>query len=167
MRRLVAVCIALVVALAAVPATAAAPAGTTTSVSGGWTWVNTGATWDPMPDGSLLISGTEIGTWTGSFNGTSTDVFQMTQTPPLDDPDHWGPGWGTLTAAFEGKVGVKTGSMTLYVTFWWAADASVYTGTWTILSGTGGALKHVTGSGTWGSPDGGATYTYTGSVTWK
>jgi hypothetical protein len=55
----------------------------------------------------------------------------------------------------------------LYVTFWWAADAPAYQGTWTILAGTGGALKHMTGSGTWGSPDLGATYGYSGTVYWK
>jgi hypothetical protein len=155
----------LVLVLATAPAAMAAPPGSSTQVSGGWTWVNTGVTVDPMPDGSLLISGTEIGTWTGSFRGTSDDVFQMTQTPPVDDPDHWGPGWGTLTATFDGKVGVKTGTMTMYVTFWWAADDIHYHGTWEILAGTG-ALKHVTGSGTWVSGVG-ADATYAGSVHWK
>jgi hypothetical protein len=167
MRRIVVLLCSLVLLVGVcVPSAAAATPGSATQVSGGWSWVNTGVTFEPQPDGSMLVSGTEAGTWTGSFRGTSRDVFQMTQTPPVDDPDHWGPGWGTLTAAFEGKVGVKTGTMVLYITFWWAADQPAYEGDWTILSSTG-ALRHVTGHGTWGSADGGATYGYTGRVYWK
>jgi hypothetical protein len=156
---------ALILVLTIAPAAQAATPGSATQVTGGWTWVNTGATFEPLPDGSLLISGTEEGTWSGSFRGSSTDVFQMTQTPPVDDPVHWGPGWGTLTASFHGKVGVKNGTMTMHITFWWAADDPIYHGTWEILSGTG-ALKHVTGSGTWVSGVD-ASATYAGTVYWK
>jgi hypothetical protein len=82
--------IALVLTLAVAPAASAASPGTTTQVSSEWTWENTGATFTDLPDGSILFAGTEAGVFTGTFRGTSYDVFEITWFPPTTDPEHWG-----------------------------------------------------------------------------
>jgi hypothetical protein len=166
MRRLVAVSIALLLVLALAPAAAAAPTGTTTKVSSEWTWVNTGATFTDLPDGSIRFAGTESGTFTGTFKGTSYDVFEILWLPPTDDPEHWGASVGSLTAEFKGWVGGKRGAMTIYFTIWSPPDGMVYSGTWVTMSGTAG-LKHVSGSGTWLQYVNEARASMTGTITWK
>jgi len=163
------VSVALLLAMVLGSTALAVPPGTTSAVSGGWSWVNNSATVSDGPGGTMVFAGDEFGTWTGSFRGTSYDVFTMTFYPPLEtaeNPGVLGPAAGDLTATFKGKVGVNRGTMTMYFTIWEPANSYVMTGTWTILSGTK-ALKHVRGSGTWVSSGVDSTATYAGTITWK
>jgi hypothetical protein len=168
MRRVVALAAALILVMSLAPAVAAKPPGTTTPVSGIWTWVNTGLAVTDNPDGSQTIVGDEAGTWTGTFQGTSHDDFVMTFQPPLYTSDElpWGSAQGTLTAHFSGWAGDKRGSMVMEMTIIEAANSWVMTGSWTIVSGTG-ALKHVSGSGSWYCDGTASRATYAGSITWK
>jgi hypothetical protein len=163
--RLIIAGIVLVLAMAVAPAALAAPPCTTTHVSGNWSWVNNSATITTLDNGDMLVDGDEYGTWTGTFAGSSYDVFEMTFAPPLEGPE-WGAAWGTLTATFKGKVGGKNGHMTMFFTIREAANSTVMTGTWVILSGTK-ALKHVSGSGTWVSSGFDSSATYAGMIRWK
>ena len=161
--------VALLLAMILGSTALAVPPGTTSAVSGGWTWENNSATVSDGPGGTMVFAGDEFGAWTGSFRGTSYDVFTMTFYPPLEteaNPKVLGPAMGDLTATFTGKVGVNRGTMTMYFTIWEPADSYVMTGTWTILSGTK-ALKHVRGSGTWVSSGVDSSATYAGTITWK
>ena len=163
------VCVAVVLAVVLAPAAGAAPRGCTTAVNGHWTWENNSATVMDLETGEQVFSGDEYGTWTGTFTGTSYDVFEMTFAPPLwqEDADtEWGAAWGTLTATFTGRMGGKPGTATMYFTIREAANTWVMTGTWVILSGTK-ALKHVSGSGTWVSSGFDSSADYSGTLRWK
>ena len=169
MRRVVAFAAALVLVIGLVPAVAARQPGTTSPVSGTWTWVNTGAVWTDLPDGSQQVVGDEAGTWTGSFQGTSRDAFVMTFQPPLwtsPEDTEWGSAKGSLTAYFDGVAGDKNGTMIMEITIFEEANSWVMTGTWTIVAGKG-ALKHVSGSGSWLCDGMASSATYWGSITWK
>jgi hypothetical protein len=163
------VCVTVALAVALAPAAGAAPPGSTTAVSGHWTWINNSYTVTDLDTGEQLFAGDEYGTWTGTFKGTSYDVFEMTFAPPLavtGEETEWGPAWGTLTASFTGTMGGKNGRATMYFTIREAANSWVMTGTWTILSGTK-ALKHVSGSGTWVSSGFDSSADYSGTLRWK
>ena len=91
-----------VVALAAtlfVPPTVAAPSARERllprAAEGTWSWVNTGwDTWKITEKGVEHMSGTEDGTWTGTFEGTSIDYFAGVFKPS-------GAFFGLLTVKFE------------------------------------------------------------------
>ena len=175
MRRTVAVAVALILALTLASSATATRPGTTTEVSGTWTWVYTNRIFTPMPTGDMVVDGTDTGTWTGTFEGTSNEVFRATRTPPLGAfvaGGTWGDVWGALAVTFTGRVDGKRGTMTIWVTYHRpaqtlaSADALSMSGTWTILSGTE-ALKDVSGNGTWVSAaDGASTAPYVGTITW-
>jgi hypothetical protein len=150
--------ILLALALMLPAAAIAKPPGTTTAVSGDWSWVTNSFNVTPLPNDAVRVDGDEYGTWTGTFTGSSYDVFQMIGTPDITT--------GSLTALFTGWVGDKYGSMTMYFTISQPADDPVMGGTWVILSGTK-ALKHITGSGTWATDDVESHATYAGSISWK
>jgi hypothetical protein len=144
------------------PAASTAPPGTTTEVSGAWSWVSISYTQTPLDDGSILAAGARAGTWTGAFEGSSCDVFEMTWTPPFGDTLH-GAAWGTLTALFTGRVGGKNGTVTIIFTMREPANDPVITGTWVIASGTK-AFRHLGGSGTWVSSGVDSSATYDGTI---
>jgi hypothetical protein len=163
------VCVSVALSVMLAPAAGAAPPGSVSAVSGHWTWINNSATVVDLETGEQVFSGDEFGTWTGTFKGTSYDVFEMTFAPPIwltDADTEWGPAWGTLTATFTGTMGGKHGRATLYFTIREAANSWVMTGTWVILSGTK-ALKHVSGSGTWVSSGFDSSADYAGTLRWK
>jgi hypothetical protein len=147
--------------IAALGPTAEARGGGST-VSGTWTWTNTGGTVLDLAGDGQVHNGTETSVWTGTFEGRSSDIYQMIQASPSTGP--FGPGYGTQTNVFTGKVGGNRGTMIMYVTYWWpAGEARSYTGTWLILTGTGG-LTGLSGGGTWEGGGGAATYTGTISL---
>jgi hypothetical protein len=148
--------------MARAPTASTAPPDATTEVSGAWSWVSLSYTQTPLDDGSILAAGARAGTWTGTFEGSSSDVFAMAWTPPFGDTLH-GAAWGTLTAMFTGWVGGKHGTVTMFFTMQEPANDPVITGTWVILSGTK-ALKHVGGSGTWVSSGVDPSATYGGTI---
>jgi hypothetical protein len=157
-----------VVALAAtlfVPATAASPSAgdrvLPRQASGVWSWVNTGFDiWKETKKGVQLGTGTEDGTWTGTFDGTSVDYFTAKLWPS-------GAVFGLLTATFEGTVEDMSGTLEILTTFEVTEemleadpDASMR-GTWMIVAGTD-ELSNLCGTGTWGpNAEEGAPYTGT------
>ena len=142
-------------------ATRASP-GTTTEAAGAWSWVSVSYTQTPLDDGSILAAGTRAGTWTGTFEGRSYDVFEMTWTPPFGDSVH-GAAWGTLTAVFTGSVGGRNGTLTMLFTMREPADDPLLSGTWVIASGTK-SLRHVRGSGTFVGTGVDSSATYVGTI---
>jgi hypothetical protein len=159
--------LALILAIgpSAQPVTASYDA--TPAASGTFTWGNVSATIVGLPDGSTVSSGAERLTWTGTFMGQSSDVYQMVTTPPASEGvDCCGPGYGTETAVFRGRVAGAAGKLIVYLTYYWQAGTGprMHHGTWTILSGTG-ALEDLTRSGTWTRySDGSQRATYTGRI---
>lgn len=140
MRRslLVLVAIGLVVAMEGPPA-AAAPPEPATSV---WSWV--GGDWNQrdLPSGGAQFTGTESGSWTGTFVGTSAESYRGVIMPD-----------GTLTAViwieFTGSVDGVSGELLMQTTVWAkSGGGKTMTGRWVILRGSGG-LADLHGSGQW------------------
>jgi hypothetical protein len=145
-----------------VPIATRASPGTTTEAAGAWSWVSVSYAQTPLDGGCILAAGARAGTWTGTFEGSSYDVFEMRWTPPFGDTVH-GAASGTLTAVFTGSVGGRNGTLTMLLTMREPADDPVITGTWVIVSGTKG-LRHVSGAGTWISSDVDSSATYGGTI---
>jgi hypothetical protein len=125
-----------------------AGAASSAAVAGEWTWVNTGGEEKAVPvDHGLLEAkavsgwGTEDGTWTGTFAGTSKDAFNYVGTAS-------GIFLGTLTADFEGKVNGVAGTMTMRMNFYASPATVIMTGHWAICE-AGGGLAGLRGTGTW------------------
>ena len=163
--RLIIVGIVMALAVTVVPAAWAGSHRATTKVSGDWSWENTGAKVTDLPDGNKLITGDEVGTWTGTFKGTSYDVFAMTGMPPFADDDY-GAQWGTLTCYFTGTVAGKKGNMMVFFTIEEPANDPVMTGHWVIVCGTDG-LARLSGRGTWVSSGVDSSAKYKGRLAWK
>jgi hypothetical protein len=152
-----------VVSLAAalfVLATAAAPSGRERllprEAAGTWSWVNTGwDEWKTTPKGVVYVSGTEEGTWTGTFEGTTVDEFGARIWPD-------GTVWALLRLSFEGTVNGKTGTLEFLTTAVLRDPDGTMHGEWTISSGTD-ELANLRGQGTWvyegSDPMDHATYT--------
>ena len=166
--RLIVAGIVVLLAMALVPTAQAAPRGCSTAVSGDWSWMTINYTVTPLPDGNQLFAGDENGTWTGTFKGTSYDVFAMTLTPPFGetDPNVYGAAWGSGTVIFTGRVNGRHGSLVLDIWITEPANDPVMTGTWRIIFGTK-ALKHVSGHGTWVSSGVDSSAKYAGKLCWK
>jgi len=158
MRRLVATACALALVATLASTTAVAGAGTTISASGTWAWVNTNMKTETL-GGTLVYSGDEEGTWSGTLKGSSYDIFQMTAVPST------GLSWGVLTVTLTGSVAGKAGTLTMWLTLRKPAGGAMG-GTWTVLSGAK-ALAGATGSGTWVSAGTGSNATYKGKITLK
>jgi hypothetical protein len=129
-----------------IPATAAAPSKVPATVlkpvAGTWTWVNTAFNvWKTTKKGVQYASGSEDGTWTGDFEGTSVDDFGVQIWPD-------GTVWALLTISFDGTVKDKTGTLQILTTAVVRDPDKPMTGTWTIASGTGD-LVNFGGQGTW------------------
>lgn len=150
------------VAVMFIPATSAAPPASDQilqrAAEGTWSWVNTGwDVWKTTKKGVEHASGTEDGTWTGTFEGTSMDSFAGVFKQS-------GAFFGLLTVKFEGAVGELTGTLEILTTFEVSADDldAPMTGTWMIVSGTD-ELANLRGDGTWvyegADPTDHATYT--------
>ena len=142
--RLIGLMVAVAVALALVLAPTAGAAGATTprAASGTWTWVTTGAEGVDVGGGDTFVTGTEDGTWTGTFQGTSVDYFAGLL--PAD-----GSAYGALTVVFRGKIEHARGGFVMHLS--WQAPPlpnMLMWGKWTIVTARGG-LKHLLGSGTW------------------
>ena len=165
--RLIIVGIVMALAVTVVPAAWAGSHRATTRVSGDWSWVNTSWEETQTAGGNKLMTGDEVGTWTGAFQGSSYDVFAMTGTPPFDyDNNLYGVSWGTLTCSFTGKVAGKKGSMMVFFTIEEPANDPVMAGHWVIVCGTEG-LARLSGSGTWVSSGVDNSATYKGRLAWK
>jgi len=122
------------------------------TVEGTWSWVNTASeVWKETPR-AKYVSGSEDGTWTGTFEGTSVDAFGA----KLWRHSAGGGIDAALNISFTGTVDGKTGTLQI-LTWLVRGEAS---SPWTIASGTG-ELATTRGYGTW-APDpetGVVTYT--------
>lgn len=126
-----------------VPATAVEPpAAERLAVGGTWSWVNTTFdVWKETRKGVVFASGTEAGTWTGTFEGTSVDGFGAQIWPD-------GTLWALLDISFEGTVEEMTGTLEILTTAVQRNPDGTMHGTWTIISGTD-ELVNLRGQGTW------------------
>jgi hypothetical protein len=139
-------CAVLFLGLTVAPTTAAAPPRVTPGISrsaaeGVWTWVVTVMdVWKETPRGVQFASGSEDGTWTGTFEGSSVDTFGAELRPDGL--------WALLAISFEGTVLDKTGTLEILTTAVANDPDRPMRGRWTIISGTGD-LANVRGQGTW------------------
>ena len=148
MRRTVTILVAVALAAAVfVPATGAAQPHkavptTPKEVTGTWSWVNnTWEEWKTTHKGVVYASGTETGTWTGTFEGTSTEEFGAQINPD-------GTLWALIRITFTGTVGEQSGTLEILTTAVMRNSDGTMHGTWTISSGTDG-LANLRGQGTW------------------
>jgi hypothetical protein len=96
--------------------------------------------------GFVYVVGHEIGTWTGTFEGSSYDVFLLKDYRPEEDKVELP--YGEIF--FEGSVDGKNG--TLIISFAPGEKSEgEWSGDWEILGGTGG-LKKLRGEGRWEGP---------------
>jgi hypothetical protein len=107
-----------------------------------WSWVNTGwDQWRTTHRGVAYASGTEEGTWTGTFEGTSLEEFGAQINPD-------GTLWALIRISFEGTVDGKEGTLQMLTTAVQRNPEGTMHGDWTITSGTG-ELANLRGQGTW------------------
>lgn len=102
---------------------------------------------------NTFVSGTEISTFTGAFEGTSDDEFVVVchQKGPESFMN-----WVKITIDFTGVVDGRAGDMTMKATGKQDSttcdpSGAIWSGTWVIIGGTG-ALSDLHGVGTWSGP---------------
>jgi len=137
-----------------------AGAGERIAASGTWTWVTIGGESVDLPSGGSHITyAEEIGTWDGTFSGTSLDTFRAEFSPGRVFN-------GTLWIYFDGMVNGVDGKMLMRFTFQGDPMANPMWGRWAIVKGSDG-LEGVSGSGTWYSDfdaEGNYVAEYTGTI---
>jgi len=94
--------------------------------------------------GNTFRYGEEEGTWTGTFDGTSEDYFEVIMHPS---------GFVTCQGQinFDGTVNGKSGTMVILFVGKKNLETGLWSGKWVILSGTGD-LANLRGKGTWEGP---------------
>ena len=112
--------------------------------SGEWTYVVTYIEDIKTANGKTFRYGEEIGTWTGTFTGTSFDYFEVIIHPK---------GFVTCQGriAFTGTVSGKSGTMEILFVGKKDLTVNLWSGKWVILDGTG-ELTGIHGKGTWEGP---------------
>lgn len=132
------VCIA---ALLFVLLTPAVYATTPATASGAWTYVPTFT--QRVAGGNTFRYGEEVSTWTGTFDGTSNDVFTAVIHPS---------GHVTVTGLIDFTGIVNGAEGTLVIRFVGTRVLpGPWSGQWVILSGSGD-LANLHGQGTWWGP---------------
>ena len=123
----------------------AAHAGPPTTAEGLWQYIPTIED-VKVANGNTFIYTTEVGQWTGTFEGDSTEIGKVVQHSS-----------GLVsfkgTVSFVGNVGDKSGTLKM-VAVGSKPDrlpGTEWEGTWVILSGTGD-LANLRGHGTWRGP---------------
>ena len=114
------------------------------TASGSWTYVVTSIEVTKNANGNIFKYGEEIGTWTGTFEGTSFDYFEVVVHPK---------GFVTCQGriAFDGSVNGESGTMDILFVGKKDLAAGLWSGKWVILGGAGG-LTNLQGRGTWEGP---------------
>ena len=112
--------------------------------SGTWTYVVTSIEVTKTANGNIFKYGEEIGTWTGTFEGTSFDYFEVIVHPK---------GFVTCQGriAFDGTVNGESGTMDILFVGKKDLVTGLWSGKWVILGGTGG-LANLQGRGMWDGP---------------
>jgi hypothetical protein len=116
--------------------------------SGDWTYVVTSIS-ERWAGSNLFRYGEEIGTWTGTFVGTSYDTFTVI----VHNADPGPPSFVNVIGVinFEGWVGDKYGTLVIKFVGKKTGEPLEWYGTWVIISGTG-ELENLHGRGTWWGP---------------
>lgn len=119
-------------------------------VSGTWLYLPSSIVITKTVDGNTFKSGVEDGDWSGDFDGTSEDFFEVIAHPA---------GFVTCQGQinFDGIVNGESGTMV--IRFVGKKEAGLWSGKWVILSGTDD-LANLHGEGTWEGPG------YLGGVAW-
>ena len=136
------VCLVALLPILMIPAVQATPPE---PASGSWTYTVTHIEITKVAGGNTFKYGEEIGTWTGTFVGTSFDFFEVIMHPA---------GFVTCQGKinFAGTVnGDKTGTMVILFVGKKNLDTGLWSGKWVILGGTGD-LAYLHGKGTWEGP---------------
>lgn len=133
------VCMVALVSVLLMPAVHATPP---TTAEGKWTYVPTIIN-ERKADGNTFKYGEETATWSGTFVGTSYDVFVVVVHPS---------GLATCPYGLINFVGTVNGKEgTLVINFVGQKPGSIWYGQWVIISGTG-ELANLRGQGTWWGP---------------
>jgi hypothetical protein len=95
--------------------------------------------------GNITSSGSDSAVWEGSFQGTSTGMFEEIRNET---------GYGSYRerVTFEGSVEGREGTLKMHLEGERQDRDSAWEGTWEILEGEGG-LANLQGSGTWIEPE--------------
>jgi len=136
------ICIVALLPMLLIPAAYATPSE---PASGTWAYTVTHIEDTKVAGGNTFRYGEEIGTWTGTFVGTSFDYFELVVHPS---------GFVTCQGQinFEGTVnGDKSGTMVILFVGKKNLEINLWSGKWVILSGTGD-LANLRGKGTWEGP---------------
>ena len=128
---------------------APASAGPPQEASGEWTYVPTLVS-VKQAGPNLFFYGTDIGTWTGTFEGTTTEDFVVVCHPNAGVTFYKG------TMEFTGSVDGREGTMILKTNGIQESDTcdpspAQWSGRWVIIGGTG-ELADVHGTGTFTGP---------------
>ncbi len=124
-------------------------------VSGDWTYVPTSIEIIERDGPNVFILGTDIGTWTGSFIGTTTEEFVVVHVPARGINFYYG------ELVFEGTVvddngTVRSGTMMLRTSGKQDPGTvepgpGIWVGSWTIVDASGG-LAGIQGHGAFTGP---------------
>lgn len=112
--------------------------------SGTWTYVLTHLEVTKEAGDNIFRYGEEIGTWHGTFEGTSEDYFELVVHPK---------GFVTCQGRidFEGSVNGRSGTMVILFVGKKNLETGLWSGKWVILNGAGD-LVNLRGHGTWDGP---------------
>ena len=103
--------------------------------------------------GNTFLNTTEVATWTGDFEGTSTELGRVV----IHSSGMWS---FNARSSFQGSVNGKTGTLEMLLVGKRADENSLWAGQWNIISGTG-ELANLHGQGKWegpGFPNGGIDF---------
>jgi len=97
-----------------------------------------------IADGNTFLDTTEVGQWTGTFSGVSTEIGKVVRHSS---------GFASFKGAvsFVGNVGNKSGTFEMLAVGSKPDPSSEWEGMWVIISGTGD-LATLHGQGTWWGP---------------
>ncbi len=133
------VTLSAILAMVSIPVLAGPP----TAAEGLWLYLPTVVS-ERWADGNRFVQTTEVGEWSGTFDGVSTEVGQVVRHSS---------GFRSFTAivSFEGEVDGKEGTLEMSVAGKRPDAFSDWQGRWVILSGTD-ELTNLRGQGIWWGP---------------
>lgn len=118
-------------------------AGPPEDASGLWQYIPT-ITGSKVANGNTTLYTTEVGQWSGTFDGVSTEVGKVVIHAS-------GFRWFTSKVSFVGSVNGKSGTLEMVAVGKKADPTTDWYGKWVITGGTGD-LANLHGQGTWWGP---------------
>ena len=159
MRRLI--ILAMAVGLLMTVSVGMATAKPAEKASGDWTYVpDLGGLTSRTAGNTTFVYGTEVSTFTGTFEGTSTDDFVVVCHQKAPDSFM---NFVKITIDFTGEVDGRVGGLTMKATGKQDSttcdpSGAIWSGKWVIVGGTGD-LVDLHGHGTWTGPSFDLDYT--------